>query len=133
MKVREIMQDETQPQNTLESTLLKTKAGAIPLKHFLHDLLESQLFVASGSEIKQDGTGFAPLLFDRDGIPLAAVFTTLSRATKYTDMARYSLQMNGRELFARMPDGYGLALNPNTPLAMEIQPHGVKEILQNVE
>lgn len=122
-----VNQDE--PQNSLERRLSSAKAGKIPVDEFLRQVLSSELFITSTREIKEDGSGFAPLLYDRNGVPMTAVFTSFSRAASKAEIAKYVLQINGRELFDRLPSGYGIVLNPGFTIGMEILPHGVKEIV----
>jgi hypothetical protein len=88
--------------------------------------------VTSATEIREDGTGFAPLLFNNaNGDPMAAVFTDPERAKAHASRAKYLLQINGRELFRRLPAGYGVVINPGQAVGMEIQSYGVEAIVRD--
>ena len=120
------------PQNALENALLAVRDGRAPIEYCLRQLLASELFMLSTAEVGPDGAGFMPLLFDRDGVPLAAVYTTIERARAHQDMARMALRMRGGEIFARTPAGYGIVVNPGHQIGLEIPPAGVKEIVRDL-
>lgn len=124
--------ESAQPQNELERVLLRAKERTIPLDSFLSLLLASDLFIPSRSEVQADSSGFVPLIFDRHGIPMTAVFTVAARVLIYQHEAKYFLKMNGRELLARMPPDYGIVVNPGHQLGLEILPHGVKQIVRDL-
>jgi hypothetical protein len=120
------------PLNDLERLLLDSRAGRATVEGLLRALVAADLYVPSATEIKEDGSGFAPLLFDNlNGNPLAAVFTDPERAKAHASRAKYLLQINGRELFRRLPAGYGIVINPGHRLGMEIQPYGVEAIVRD--
>lgn len=125
------LKDNFMPVNEAERLLLDAKAGTVPVEEFLRKLATATLFVSSTREVKEDGNGFMPLLFERDGVPLAAVFTAASRATLHSDKARYGLSMNGLEIFRRMPAGYGVVINPGYSATSEITPDGIKNIIRD--
>lgn len=120
-------------QTPLEQMILDTKAGRVKLEAFFHYLLGSELFVTSQTEIQKDGSGFAPLLYDRDGVPMTAVFTSFARASSKYEIAKYALQIKGQDIFTRIPSGYGIVVNPGFQIGMEILPHGVKQIIQELK
>ena len=74
--------------------------------------MNADLSVPSGSEVMPDGSGLAPLLFEKNGIQMLGVFTSLSRVKMFKDKTPYCLSMNGSDLLSRMPSGYGLVINP---------------------
>ncbi|MBA3440007.1 MAG: SseB family protein [Pyrinomonadaceae bacterium] len=102
------------------------------LKDFLRELIDGDLYILSASDVNKDSSGFKPLIFDRQGVPMAAVFTIPERASMYAEVAPYMIQMNGRKMFDWMPPGYGIVINPGHQLGMEILPHGVKEIIRDL-
>ena len=124
-------QEPFKPQNELERFLIKTKAGELPLKELLRQLTASDLFVPSVQEVAQDGSGFVPLLFERDRVPLAAAFTAISRVSAYGERAKYCVKMNGAEFLKRVPKGYGVAINPGFSATFEISPPGINDILRD--
>jgi hypothetical protein len=123
--------EDFKPQNELEQLLVKVKAGVLPLKELLRQLLSSGLFVATINEVGPDGSGFLPLLFERDRVPLAAAFTAISRVSAQADRAKYCVRMNGAEFLKRVPEGYGVTINPGFSATFEISPTGIKDILRD--
>lgn len=120
------------PLNDLERLLLDSRAGRAPVENLLRALVAADLYVSSATEIREDGTGFAPLLFNNQtGDPLAAVFTDPERARAHADRAKYLLQINGRELLRRLPAGHGIVINPGHAVGMEIHPYGVEAIVRD--
>lgn len=125
------IQETFYPENHLEEVLLDAKDSRIPLSKFLKVLLSGQIFVLSIAEIKQDGHGLIPLIFNRNGIPMAAVFTAQSRTKPLTEHAQFLIEMAGKAFFFRIPEGYGVAINPKGPVGLDITPDGVREIVRD--
>ncbi|WP_291784761.1 hypothetical protein [Luteibacter sp.] len=100
------------PKNELERDIARAKEGAISLEDLLKNIAESDVYVSSREEVRQDGSGFDPLLVGEVGSPLVAAFSSLSRPGLHRQMAEYVLQIKGRDFFRRLPPGYGVALNP---------------------
>jgi hypothetical protein len=48
-------------------------------------------------------------------------------------MAEYVLQMNGREFFLRIPESYGVILNPGYVSQLIIPPTGVAEFRKDLK
>ena len=121
-------QQSFKPQNQLEQFLIKARAGQMPVKELVRQLITSELFVPSVNEVREDGSGFLPLLFDRDGVSLAAAFTAIVHVNSYRDRAKYLVRMRGGEFLKRVPPGYGVTINPGYEATFEISPPGIKEV-----
>ncbi|WP_213948544.1 hypothetical protein [Luteibacter sp. dw_328] len=100
------------PENELERDIARAKEGKLSVEDLLKRIAESQVYVSSREEVKQDGSGFDPLLVGEPGSPLVAAFSSLSRPGLHRKMAEYVLQIKGRDFFRRLPPGYGVAVNP---------------------
>lgn len=118
------------PENDLENLLIKVQERQVEFGDFIKYFLEADLFVPSGTEVMPDGSGMAPLLFEKNGVQMLGVFTAISRVKLFKDMTPYCLSMKGRELLARMPSGCGLVVNPGFDKGFELPPSGLKEILR---
>jgi len=116
------------PENDLEDLLVKTQEKQIDFKDFISFFLKSDVSVPSGSEVMPDGSGFTPLLFEKNGIQMLGVFTALSRVNLFKDKAPYCLSMKGNELLSRIPSEVGLVVNPGFNKGFELPPSGLKEI-----
>jgi hypothetical protein len=117
------------PENDLERLLIKLQNGEVGFREFFLSLLKADLFVPSGSEVLPDGSGMTPLVFENKDAQMIGVFTALSRAKSFNDIAPYCLSLKGREVFSHMLSGYGLVLNPGFETGFEIPPSGVKELI----
>lgn len=91
-------------------------------------LLAAEVVVPSGSPVGERFEGFVPVLYDRDGVPVLAVFASLERARGVADMAPYAVTMTGSDLVARMPPHHGLVLNPGYSVGFELPPEGVDRV-----
>ena len=99
---------EFKPENELENAIAVTREGIRPVADLMRIIARSNLFLSSKGEVQPDWSGFDPLLFEMDGNPFVAIFSSLSRPALHGRMAEYVLQMNGREFFLRKPESYGL-------------------------
>lgn len=120
------------PANDLEASLVAAKAKKIPLELFLQKLLESQLALPSASEVLDDGTGFAPILYEKHGVMMLAAFTDKSRVSQMTDLAPYCLVMTGENVVRRIPPQYGLVINPGLEVGLDFSPDGLRRILHEL-
>lgn len=125
---RKMMSETFIPLNDLESSLIQARDGRKNLRSFLGELLVSNVYVCSQSEVQSDRTGFHPLFFDKGDEVLMAVFTSGERAKKYSGEAPYCLMMNGLQLFKSIPDGIGIVVNPRSTVGLEIPPSGIESI-----
>ena len=125
------MVEKLNPENELENLLAKAQKKQIEFKEFVISFLKSDLSVPSGTEVMSDGTGMTPLLFEKNGVQMLGVFTSLSRVNLFKDKTPYCLSMKGRDLLARLPSEYGLVVNPGFDIGFELPPEGLKEILKD--
>lgn len=121
------------PENELENLLVKVQEKKMGFREFVESFLKADLSVPSGSEVMPDGSGMEPLLFEKNGVQMLGVFTSMSRVKLFKDKTPYCLSMKGRELLARMPSGYGLVVNPGFDKGFELPPSGLKDILKDFE
>lgn len=115
--------------NALENALVEAQAGRKSMDEFLKVLASSDLFIASTEEIHPGSLGLSPLLFDRDGIPMAAVFTDSSRATVFAGRIKNIVRKDACDLFRHIPGGYGVVINPGFDAGLELLPDGIRGVL----
>lgn len=60
------------------------------------------MYVPSGSKVMSDGIDLTPLLFEKNEVQMAGVFTALSRSNLFKDKAPYCLSMKGREFLQNL-------------------------------
>ena len=120
------------PMNELERALIQARTAALPLKAFFGLLLSSNLAVPSITSVNADGTGLAPVVYEREGISRVGVFTDKERAEVVKDHAGYVLVTSGYDFLRRIPKGYGLVVNPGYAVGFEMTPDGMAGMLQDL-
>jgi hypothetical protein len=120
------------PGNPLEQGLASVRSGLIELTEFLHTFVFAEIVVPSGTEPQADGSGFTPLLFEKNGFELVAAYTSGERVPTVDGAYPYCLLIRGGEFLRRMSANYGLVINPGWSLGMEISPDGVRRMVDNM-
>jgi hypothetical protein len=118
-------------ENPLEELLVKAQRRLIPMRDLLVALMQADVFIPTASEVRPDSEGFAPMLFNRNGEALMAVFSATDRIKRYSPQFSYCLAMNGAKLVHWIPVQYGIVVNPGYQVGLEIPATGVKQIRQD--
>jgi len=126
-----ITMNEIAPQTPLETLLQSAMAGTLPIGAFMKAFVADQVVLLTGSLVTPDGSGFDPLLFDKQGVLHVAVFTHPARVGNHAQQAPHQLRWLMLDVLRRVPGGYGVVVNPGTTLGFEISPAGVGEILKD--
>lgn len=105
--------------------------GALPIRSFMQTFVASEVLLLTGSLVTADGSGFDPLLFDKQGVLHVAVFTDMARIGFHAQQAPHTVHWLMLDVLRRVPGGYGVVVNPGTPLGFEISPAGVRELLKD--
>ena len=119
------------PQTPIETLLQTAMAGQLPIKAFMQAFVASEVVLLTGSLVTPDGSGFDPLLFDKQGVLHVAVFTDAARVGFHSEQAPHQIRWLMLDVLRRVPGGYGVVINPGTTLGFEIAPAGVGEILKD--
>ena len=119
------------PLNALEVALVAAACGNAPLEEFLKLFLSSRVVVPSGTEVLPDGTGMMPVLYDKEGTQMVAVFTDLERARRVAHLASYCLEMNGADFLTRVCPEYGVVVNPGYSKGFDLSTEGIRNILRD--
>jgi hypothetical protein len=119
------------PQTPIETLLQSAMDGATPIGAFMKAFVASDVVLLTGSLVTADGSGFDPLLFDKQGVLHVAVFTDMARVGFHSQQAPHTLRMRFIDVLKRVPGGYGVVLNPGTTLGLELSPAGIGEILKD--
>lgn len=114
---------------SIEQAIADARAGRIGVAEMLPLLLDGDLVVPSGGEVRDDGQGFQPVLFDREGVPMIAAFTTLDRVGETAKLAPFALSIKGRAFLALVPADHGVVINPGWPEGFEIDPAGLRRLI----
>lgn len=119
------------PHTPIETLLKTAMDGQLPIGLFMKAFVASEVVLLTGSLVTPDGSGFDPLLFDKQGVLHVSVFTDMSRVGFHSQQAPHTIRMLMLEVLKRVPGGYGVVINPGTSLGFEISPSGVGEILKD--
>lgn len=118
------------PENELEKIIARAMSGEALLDHVLDALLRSQIFIPSRAEVRQDGSGLVPLIYQiaPESPQLVAIFTSWSRPRIYIEIAKYVVQMKGSEFVRRLAPDTGLVVNLGYKAQLAINPDIVDEL-----
>lgn len=119
------------PQTPIEILLQSAMDGKTPTGAFMKAFVASDVVLLTGSLVTPDGSGFDPLLFDKQGTLHVAVFTHMERVGFHSQQAPHTIRMQMLEVLKRVPGGYGVVVNPGTSLGLELSPAGIGEILKD--
>jgi len=119
------------PPTPIEALLQSAMDGKTPIGAFMKAFVASDVVLLTGSLVTPDGSGFDPLLFDKQGTLHVAVFTHMERVGFHSQQAPHTIRMQMLEVLKRVPGGYGVVVNPGTSLGLELSPAGIGEILKD--
>jgi hypothetical protein len=120
------------PQNELEQALDDGRAGRLPMSDFLKLLLRSPLYVISGSEPSEDGSGFEPLIYPHpdEGDPMIACYSSPQRIGKDAEKAPFMMQVNCAEFLERLPETtVGVVINPGDAHGFELRSAAIQSLM----
>jgi hypothetical protein len=129
------MTDTLPPQNELEQALEDGRAGRLPMADFLKLLLRSSLYVLSGSEPKEDGSGFEPLIYPHpeEGDPMIACYTSPQRIGEDAKTAPFMMHVNCAEFLERLPDNtIGVVINPRDVYGFELRSPAIQSLMASI-
>src|SRR5258707_15450273 len=112
-----------EPESDIEQRILDVQAQTYSADALIREMANHDLYIPSKGEVREDASGFVPVLLDQGGMPFVAVFTALSRQPR--GLADYLLKANGRTFFRRLPPGYGVIFNPGYDAQWLLPPDGV--------
>lgn len=118
------------PLNDLEKDLVAARENRISIEDFLGHLARSNLALPSAGHVEPDGSGFMPVVFDKDGTGMLAAFTDKTRAVQMSSIATHCALMNAGILFQRMRPDHGLVINPGLEFGLELSPQGIAQIVK---
>ena len=128
------------PRNDLEKNLLAAQNGEIAGEQFMQELMGSQvympIFEKSGNEIAniQLDSKATPLSIKSDsGEEFLILFTSPERSTEFVkDHPGYGeggLLAEFTWILEKMGVGFGISLNPDQPVGLDLEPEAIKQIM----
>jgi hypothetical protein len=120
-----------EPQSDIEQRILDVQAQTYSADALMREMADHDLYIPSKGEVREDGSGFVPVLLDQGGMPFVMVFTALSRQPR--DLAEYLLKANRAAFFRRLPSGYGVIFNPGYDAQLLLPPEGVAMLKRDLD
>jgi hypothetical protein len=80
------------------------------------------LIVPSAADFSTDTEDFRPLVYDRDGVPMMALFTSPDRLRTIAEFAPFWTTLAGSAVLSGAAPGTGFVVNPGSRLGMELDP-----------
>lgn len=133
------MNESFEPRNDLEKSLLDAQEGRIPGEQFMQSLLESQVYMpiyekqgdAIGN-IQLDNRAKPLSIKDESGDEFLVLFTSPERAGDFVkDYPGYGdggLLAEFSWIMEKMGVGFGISLNPNWPVGIDLEPEAIKQL-----
>jgi hypothetical protein len=101
----------SKPLNALEAALFGALEGETTMTGFFDALTAAQIVIPTVTEVKADGSGFAPLTQWRQGVELVLAFTNNARiGNSYLELAPYLLTVDSTWLIRNLAYDRGLLL-----------------------
>ena len=120
-------------ETVLERAIVSVQSGTLDFRTMMWTFAASHLFVASATEPAEDLGGVHPLVVQREGIDLLALFTSPGRAEVFAEGHPYLSVRIGFELLRWMPPGVGLVVNPGSTVGFEMQADGIARLRDEIE
>jgi hypothetical protein len=117
----------------LERMIVLAQEGRASGEAVLTVFASSQVVVPSGTPVTDNLAQLQPLLFDRGGASMLAVFTHQDEIGDFAELAEFSLSIVGRLLLVAMPPGSGLVVNPSRSIGFELPPEGIASFVRDIE
>jgi len=113
--------------NPLERAMKASPSGRVMTRDLIDILMAAELTLPNVTRTKHS---FQPLFFKRNGCAMIVAFSDESYAAQYANVAPYCVVMKARELFSCLPLDFGVLVNPEHKVGLDISPNDVMEILK---
>lgn len=117
----------------LESAIQQGQAGEGDMNDVIGHFVNALVVVPTATEVTDDLNELQPVLFDREGTPMLAVFTHIDRIPEQVaEVASYAVQLPAAELVQAIPAETGLVVNPGSTEGFEMLAEGVQQLANDV-
>lgn len=117
----------------LEAAIANGQAGQADMNDVIGQFVNALIVVPTATEVTDDLNELQPVLFDREGTPMLAVFSHVDRIPEQVaEVASYAVQMPAAELVQAIPAETGLVVNPGSTEGFEMLPEGVQQLAADV-
>jgi hypothetical protein len=117
----------------LEAAIANGQAGRGDMNDVIAQFVNALIVVPTATEVTDDLNELQPVLFDREGMPMLAVFTHIDRVPEQVaEVASFAVQMPAAELVQAIPAETGLVVNPGNTEGFEMLAEGVQQLAGDV-
>ncbi|WP_082763634.1 SseB family protein [Frondihabitans sp. PAMC 28766] len=117
----------------LEAAILKGQSGEADMNEVIAQFVNSLVVVPTATEVGDDMNELQPVLFDREGTPMLAIFTHIDRIPEQVaDVAKFAVQLPAAEFVQAIPTETGVVVNPGNSEGFEMLPEGVQQLANDV-
>lgn len=117
---------ERDPEPGLESALAAGQRGEASIDEVMRVFVDWPLIVPSGTDFSTDADLFQPVVYDREGTPMMALFTSPDRLHAVADLAPFWTTLAGSAVLQGAAPGTGFVVNPGSRLGLELAPEAVE-------
>lgn len=133
------MQEPFESRNELEEKLMAAQEGQLPGNEFMHYLMDTQVFIPVKDSIGIEGFTASdkavPLtLKAEDDMETLILFSSPERAKVFLqDYPGYEggLLVEFKWVLERAGTGFGISINPDWPVGMDLEPEMVRQLREN--
>lgn len=120
-------------ETVLERAIVAVQRRALDCPAMLWTFVASTLYIASAVEpAAGDLGGVQPLVAQRDGRDLLAVFTTPGRTAGFASTHPLVVAQDGLLLLRSSPKDVGVVVNPGGEIGFEMQSDGIARFLSEI-
>jgi hypothetical protein len=113
------------PEPGLESIMAAGMRGDATVDEVMTVFRDWPLIVPSGADFSRDASLFQPVVYDREGTPMMALFTSPDRLRTLAELAPYWTTLAGSAVLSGAQPGTGFVVNPGSRLGLELDPDAV--------
>jgi hypothetical protein len=125
--------DETREPTALEAAIRQGQAGGADMQEVISQFVNAIIVVPTATEVTEDMNELQPVLFDREGIQMLAVFTHIDRVPEQVaQVANYAVELPAAEFVQAIPTEAGIVVNPGNEEGFEMLPEGVQQLANDV-
>ncbi len=118
------------PQTPIETLLKAAMDGSVPIRAFMEAFVASEVVLLTGSLVTPMAAA-STRCCSTSRAPCTWPCSPIRRGGIYSQQAEHQIRWRMLDVLRRVPGGYGVVINPGTPLGFEISPSGVGEILKD--
>jgi hypothetical protein len=122
-----------QPEPGLESAILAGQRGEAVVVDVLHVFAQWPMLVPSSTDSTDGVDPFRPVIFDKEGTAMMAVYTSPDRMVPVKEVAPYWATLSGLTVLKGLQPEVGIVINAGSGIGMELLPEAIPEFISMLE